>query len=182
MSNVIGISGKIGSGKDTFGKLIIKHYPQYKHKSFAEKLKFICHYLTNQPLEDMYTQEGKNKYLPEWGMTVGELQQKVGTEAMRDGVHPDTWVLALSCDYGKDDHWIFTDLRFPNEAQWIRSMGGLLVRMEGDPAGVRANSKRDQTHYSEVALDDWPDWDLVVPNSPGMLESGELESYVLRLF
>ena len=38
---IIGISGKIGSGKDTLADMIIKYDSQFTKKSFAYKLKMI---------------------------------------------------------------------------------------------------------------------------------------------
>lgn len=173
---IIGISGKIGSGKDTLANIIMTKYPLrvgegIVKKSYAEKLKYISAYLTGIEEELTQTQEGKNTYLKEWGMTVGEFLQKMGTEGMRQGVHPNGWVLSLYADYRVEDKrtWVITDVRFKNEAQAIRDRYGILIRIEGDPAKIRENSKRDLTHLSETDLDDWKDWDVIMDNK-GSLE------------
>jgi len=161
---LIGISGKIGSGKDTFAKYLIEKNPKYETKSFAYKLKFICAFLTGTTINEQLSQIGKNVYLEEWSMTIGEMQQKVGTEAMRDQLHKDAWVIALYADYKESSNWIVTDLRFPNEAQSIIDKGGILIRIEGDPANVRKNSERDLNHPSETSLDNWEAWDYKFTN------------------
>jgi hypothetical protein len=90
--------------------------------------------------------------------TVRELLQKVGTDAMRDVIHPDVWVNALMKDYKsiihlKDDapftchhgltpefkekyvefieypNWLVTDVRFPNEAKGIKDRQGIVIRV-----------------------------------------------------
>ena len=121
--NLIGISGKIGAGKDTVGKIIqdltaVKtSYGTtnvFEIKKFAGKLKQIVSLLTGIPVGDLEKQEVKDMKLgSEWnysgydftGMpvvgsyTVRELLQQTGTEAMRDQIHENVWVNALFADY-----------------------------------------------------------------------------------
>lgn len=168
---IIGIHGKIGSGKDTLADYIIDKDSSFKKKSFAFKLKYMTSFLTGVDLKDCFTQEGKNIFMPEWGMTIGEFQQKLGTEGMRKGVHENGWVLSLFSEYDSDNYlenWIITDVRFPNEAQAILDRNGVLIKLEGDPASIRANSKRDMNHPSETSLDDWDKWDYVYTNNKSL--------------
>lgn len=179
---IIGIHGKIGSGKDTLADYIVQNNDSFKKKSFAFKLKYMTSFLTGIELEDCFTQEGKNTYMPEWGMTVGEFQQKLGTEGMRKGVHENGWVLALFSEYNPDNYeenWIVTDVRFPNEAQAILDRGGILVKLEGDPAKIRANSSRDMNHPSETSLDDWKKWNYVYTNDGSLEDLYEFGNQVL---
>lgn len=163
---LIGISGKIGSGKSTAASLLCSKLLKYKLKNFADNLKVVSSFLLYKEIKDMYTEEGKNTYLPDWEMTIGEFQQKLGTEGMRNGVHKNGWVISLLSQYNdKKDNWIIADLRFPNEAQAIRDRKGILIRMVGDPANARKNSKRDQSHESEIALDKWKNWDYTIINA-----------------
>lgn len=134
---VIGINGKISSGKDTVGKIIqylvanenlpkdmhyqsleeldhaVEAYSNFEIKKFAGKLKTIASMLTGIPVEKFEDQEFKKTNLPEhWNtlqqsgrnkvslpMTVRELLQKLGTEAMRQGLHTNVWCNALFSDY-----------------------------------------------------------------------------------
>lgn len=163
---LVGISGKIGSGKDTLADIFCELDPNLQKKAFAAKLKNITQILTGRSWADVATQEGKNIYLFHWGMTIGEFLQKLGTEAIRERIHPNAWVLALFADYKQGtSKWVITDVRFKNEAQAIKDKGGILIRLEGDPAKIRENSKRDPTHPSEVDLDDWKDWDFIFHNT-----------------
>jgi hypothetical protein len=189
---IIGISGRMGSGKNTVGDIIEKicltnEGPVFEQKSFAGKLKQIASLLTGIPVEKFEDQEFKKTLLsPEWGtihtnplnsipvfedvrflhmMSVRELLQKLGTEAMRDGLHENVWVNALFADYkskrellqadgtwiesdtGEVDFavsikypkWIITDMRFPNEMDAIKEKGGITIRV------VRNNN----TKYSD---------------------------------
>jgi hypothetical protein len=184
---IIGISGKIGSGKDTLAQLLLKECEKYFHelkveqKSYAYKLKYITSFLTGTTLEENFDREGKNKFLPEWGMTIGEIQQRLGTEGVRKGVHEEGWVLALFADYKPSEHlWIVSDVRFKNEAEAVKSRGGFLIRLEGDPVGARANSKRDHSHPSETDLDNYNGFDIIYDNSKGIKELERLASEIAK--
>ena len=117
---IIAISGRIGSGKDTVGK-IIQHLTSewadeefqdtdmldvrsnWKIKKFAGKLKQIASILTGIPAENFEDQEFKKLDMsPEWGMTYREFFQNLGTEAMRDGLHANVWMNALFADYKEE--------------------------------------------------------------------------------
>lgn len=201
--SIIGISGRINSGKDTVGRIIqyldaksknerekeiapklflpdveyptfedwckprlhesgydIGHLSMYKiHsnswviKKFAGKLKQIATILTGIPIEKFEDQEFKKTEMSEeWSingipMTVRKFLQKLGTDAVRDGLHNNTWVNALFTDY-KDDNWIITDLRFPNEFAVLKRKDALLIRV------VRPGLKYAD-HISETALDSY---------------------------
>jgi len=64
--DIIGISGKIGSGKDTFASMF-RHHSEYSWeiKKFAYKLKQIVSLLTNIPIEELEKEEVKNAPLNE---------------------------------------------------------------------------------------------------------------------
>lgn len=157
---IIAISGKANVGKDSFADMIIRILPTFKKQAFAGKLKHVSSILTGWP--DQYTREGKAHYLPEWKMTVGEFQQKLGTDAIRNGLRDDAWIIALFSDYEDGDNWIISDLRFPNEALAVRERGGVLVRINRK---IEDDCGRDNQHSSETALDEWGDWDFVIDNN-----------------
>ena len=194
---IIGINGKINSGKDTVGKIIqylhchntgkitiedvvsnpehewwLEEQSMFEIKKFAGKLKQIGSLLTGIPVEKFEDQEFKK--LPmglEWEMTYREFLQKLGTEAMRDGLHTNVWVNALFADYirnddkliriteenleewqeGKYPNWIITDMRFPNEMEAVEEREGITIKV------IRNNGTRAidiNPHASETALDD----------------------------
>lgn len=82
-------------------------------------------------------------------MSVRELLQKLGTEAMRDGLHENVWVNALFADYTLNQvwktarelnsevassveeypNWIITDMRFPNEMEAVKERNGITIRV-----------------------------------------------------
>jgi len=182
---IISISGKIGTGKDTVADIIqsITPYYNWEVKKFAGKLKVIAEILTGIPTRQFEDQEFKNQDMPlEWGMTYRDLLQKLGTDAMRNGLHKNVWVNALMADYkgqqnvdGSFSHpnWLITDTRFPNELEAAKTHNGIVikvVRESGNTIGT--------THASETALDDYTKWDYVVDNN-GSFE--ELKTQVFSI-
>ena len=196
MTKLVGISGKIGSGKDTFAEIIrlicsapyltdqtIEHYlknpnsglikTEWSIKKFAGKLKEVASLLTGIPVYKFEDQEFKKTNLPEeWNvwypnqdrsepMTVRELLQKLGTEAMRNGLHTNAWVNATFANFSYYSKWLITDVRFPNEAAAIIEKGGILVRLQ------RNSDTGD--HPSETALDDY-DFKIVIENTGTLSE------------
>lgn len=204
---IIGVSGRIGSGKDTVGSIIqyltygadkanisyddwngqpvwgTKNNPFHKStweiKKYAGKLKQMASLLTGIPVEDFEDQEFKKSYLgAEWGtvksnplnavpvfadvsfnelMSVRELLQKLGTEAIRDGLHPNAWVNALMCEYKRPkmseynpSNWIITDVRFPNELEAIEDVKGLTLKVIRP---VKKSKTTARLHPSETSLD-----------------------------
>lgn len=171
---IIGISGRIGSGKDTLAKFIQALDSSWEVKKFAGKLKQIASLLTGVPVKAFESQSFKKEIMPAvWGgMTYREFLQKLGTDAIRDGLHTNTWVNALFADYkliprGGDDqpapfvsypNWLITDVRFPNEAEAVKKYGGIMVRLKRNELPAAG------LHPSETALDDYP-FDLVIDNN-----------------
>lgn len=172
---IIGIHGYSGSGKDTVGKMIAEYAPsqQWQIKKFAGKLKDVASMLTGIPVEKFEDQEFKKTNLgKEWSyqvdqfntptqMTVRELLQKLGTEAMREGLHTNTWVNALMADYTPSSNWLVTDCRFPNEADAIKKAGGLVIHVERTGVGPIND------HPSETGLDGYP-YDYFILNHGDM--------------
>lgn len=138
-----------------------KVYNTYETKADAQN--FI--YATVKKFPEYYTKD--SFYIDEQPMTVREFLQKLGTDALRRGLHTNTWVNALMADYeGLYDidtdrttwpNWIITDTRFPNEAQAIKNADGIIIRVD------RPGIKPINNHPSEVGLDDW-DFDYKIAN------------------
>lgn len=82
------------------------------------------------------------KFIQKYRMTVRDLLQQVGTNALRHVVHPNIWLNALFSDYKVKNYvpnktyseldlpnWIITDCRFPNEADISLQKDAVLIRV-----------------------------------------------------
>ncbi len=129
--NLIGLIGRAGSGKDTVYSMINRYVDKpYENKKFASSLKVIAGMLLKVHPDKFEDRNFKNARLDNYGgMTVREFLQKLGTDAVRDNLHVDTWVNSAFSDYTPDKRWVFTDCRMLNEAARIKAEGGKLVRI-----------------------------------------------------
>jgi hypothetical protein len=158
--------------KDTIADIIMQYTPYHRWqvKKFAGKLKDIAEILTGVPKINFEDQEFKQQDMgPEWGMTYRDLLQKLGTEAMRSGLHKNVWVNALFADYQfnieEDEqipYWIITDSRFPNELAAVKKHNGITIKVIRDSGNTIGT-----IHTSETALDDYTEWDYVINNNGG---------------
>ena len=224
--NLIGISGNIGSGKDTVAKIIqilcnkdddwfhknpvealltwngnYDAISDWENKKFAGKLKQIASILTGISIRQFEDQEFKKTFLSEeWDrvytkvlsdeeytvqMTVREFLQRLGTDALRDNVHPDIWVNSLFVDFKppkmseyNPSNWIISDLRFPNEAQAIKDKGGICIRVI---RGVEKAPNPDLYHVSETSLDDYS-FDFIIYNNNSIEDLIEEVRKMLQYF
>jgi hypothetical protein len=143
---IISITGKIGSGKDTIADIIMQYTPyhDWEIKKFAGKLRDIAEILSGVPKINFEDQEFKKQDMgPNWGMTYRDLLQRLGTEAMRNGLHENVWVNALFADYyfniEEDEqmpNWLITDCRFPNELEAVKAHKGITIKVIRD-SGIR---------------------------------------------
>lgn len=178
MIQLIGLAGRRGSGKDTVAQLIQQLQPQraWQIRSFGDAIKGVCAVLSGESTAPYYTQPGKAALVPTYGLTRGELLQQVGA-ALRAWRGP-VWIEALLAGLPPNAPVIVADLRFPDEAEALRSRGGLIWRIEGDPLRQRGDGTRDDNHPSETSLDDYPHYHAVLRNE-GSLE--ELRAQVQGL-
>lgn len=84
---------------------MLEEQSEWEIKKYAGKLKEIASLLTGIPVQKFEDQEFKNTYLgSEWRvhglpMKVREFLQYLGTNALRECLHQNTWVNALFADY-----------------------------------------------------------------------------------
>jgi hypothetical protein len=85
------------------------------------------------------------------------LLQLVGTEIFRDRVNVDHWIRTLSLEIQEDDPPIalITDVRYPNEKEWIEASGGFVVKVIRlwHNGTVYRDTSRSGKHRSETALE-----------------------------
>ena len=175
---IIGISGKAGSGKDTAAKMLevlyanpnisYEDFANRKYKNFADIQ--IMHFadILKETVQALFgigewetgTQEGKKVTISWIGKTVRELLQEVG-QGLRDAIDPNLWIKALFANTEDWSNYIIADVRYPNELEAIKERDGVLIRIDRNGAGAG-------NHSSEIALDDYNDWDVHIENNDSL--------------
>jgi hypothetical protein len=142
----------------------VNNHSIYEKHAFADNLKACASIVLGEPVEYFELEFFKNSFtaIPisnQEGepMTNREFLQILGTEIGRN-IDKDIWVKSLFREYNKDLDWIIPDVRFVNEAEAIKSRGGILIKVERD-TGYTDN------HASEHALDNYTNFDYVIQNN-----------------
>ncbi len=164
---IIGLAGSAGSGKDTVAVMILDQVSGAS-LAFADPLREAARAIFGLTELQMTDRVLKEQVVPYWGLSPRQILQRLGTECVREQFGYDTWLkrARLRLEALQDSSAgvaVFTDVRFPNEAQWVRDQGGVVVRIHRGRIDVVA------AHASEQAL---PDGlvDFELSNSAGLVE------------
>lgn len=155
----IGFTGPAGVGKDTVGAVLVEQYG-FRRMAFADKVKELAQLL--DPVIDLWPEVGHRRLsdlIAERGLAevkkipdVRQTYQRIGTELGRH-LDPDIWIKQIEAT--PDEDVVFTDVRFPNEVDFIQTNGGLVVRLYRDRAGLdgelAAHSSENQQLFVDLA-------------------------------
>lgn len=131
--NVIGIAGYARAGKDTACSIAIDFLKENginaKHYSFAEQLKKeVAPFLLGVCGVDVWTQDTELK------KDIRDFLVWYGTTFWRKR-DPQRWIRGVDAQLKSDgnvvDVAIISDVRYPNEAEWVHSWGGYLIHVSG---------------------------------------------------
>lgn len=141
---LIGLIGYKQSGKDTFADYLVCHH-NFKKEAFAEPVKEVCRIMFHLKYEQMNDPILKETIDERWGISPRQMMQKVGTDTIRHAWGDDFWIKNMGMRVGNhnDNSIVVSDVRFPNEAQWVKDNGGVLIR-------IMDSREHSDTHSSET--------------------------------
>ena len=191
---LIGLAGLARSGKDTFAEYLVtllerKGIPVETY-AFADPLKRAASEMFGIPVEIFYGGDERELVNKDWGISPRVMLQKLGTEGGRNLFRQDIWTKRAEVQYNKqnipirflgfsqpasieDIPFVVTDVRFEDEAQWIRDNGGTVLHIVRDAGKVEVIK-----HSSENGVK-WKEGDLTIYNTLGLKELiSEAELYL----
>jgi hypothetical protein len=167
---LIGLGHRARQGKDVVCSTLLElSQGKAKRYSFAEELKRYCaeHHdalIQKYPHLDLTKKKDDEIY----GYV--DVLQYVGTEVFRKD-DPYYWVnkLKTRIEQEQPELAIIPDVRFPEEAAYVKEQDGALVKVvritaEGVPY---IDPNRDPKHPSECALDNYQGWDFIIMAADG---------------
>lgn len=182
MTQIIGMVGFIGSGKDTVAKHIAEHRNVEQH-SFAAPLKDAVSVIFGWPrhlLEGDTAESRDFRETPDmfWSrkldipnFTPRLALQLIGTDVLRNHFHSDIWVNCLEyrvlAAMRGGNTVIVSDARFQNELSLIKQMGGKIIWVrrgelpEWYDLAAKANTGHEAsrhimtTKYSDIHESEW---------------------------
>jgi hypothetical protein len=168
---IIGLVGYIGSGKGTVRDILVRSHG-YHGFAFADALKDATAQIFLWPRGLLEGDSNVSRSFRErvdvwWSNKLGYevtprlILQKMGTEACREGIADNIWIAALEKRILGYDDVVISDVRFPNEIDFIRSAGGVIIRVK---RGVDPTPEElSKLHVSETAWNSY-DPDFVIHN------------------
>ena len=150
---IIGFTGLKQSGKDTAVAILRKEYGYSGVQSyaFAEPIYEMLGALLGE-LPMLGSGEGdKNAVVEPYNVTLRHMLQTLGTEWGRKCIHPDMWTLRGE-EILKDTTkfvpylsiFVFSDVRFDNEAEMIKANGGHIIRIRRPTIVPKARTFRER--------------------------------------
>lgn len=171
MKYIIGLSGKIGSGKNYIAEKILYNMLTKRGKNvsiiaFGDYLKMMCYTYDNIPYEKLFINKDED---------TRKILQTRGTDARKSD--DNVFIKMLECNMKilfdrNTDVIIVTDVRFNNEVDFLKSKNSILIRINAinrtinkmrDECGTE-NTLSISTHKSETELDNYNGFDYIINN------------------
>lgn len=161
INKLIGVSGFARSGKDTFYERCALALNCFGVKSirfsFADALKSEVDSLLMEHVGiSAFTEKDSDKEI------IRPLLVTYGTDIRRK-LNPDCWIESISKkveDYLSQGYFVFiTDVRFLNEAEWVKSQSGYLFNINREGVGAANKDEKLQLKLFKHLIDykvTWP--------------------------
>ena len=160
---LVGITGKAGAGKDTLASFLLEAHMDEsrigKQIAFADPVKKATAEMYGIPLNNLYDRELKETVDAFWGISPRQMAQLVGTDMARNVFDDQIWIKRAQKEIKnneKADLFVITDVRFENEAEFIRESGGYLIHIKrpDDEGSVTGSDHESENGVSLVEGND----------------------------
>lgn len=160
---LIGLTGYAGAGKDTVRSLLEQDH-DLDGIAFADPVRDMLGALLDSmeiPRDWMIERELKEREIPGLGLSYRHMAQTLATEwgrSLKSGLWLDIAATKISaCNQYGNPGVVISDVRFANEADWIKAQGGLIWKI------IRPDIEPVREHVSEALVESLP-YDYVIDN------------------
>jgi len=185
---IIGIIGNEGVGKNYIAEKVLPEILPIKNTvvlAFADHFKVDAITKYGADINKVY---GKKDY------DTRKMLQETGTENGRNKYGKDIWIRTIetwiNVLYSRGtQRFIICDVRFQNEAEFIKKMNGTLIKVEAHErhiARLNQESNQDdkqmnsiQQHESEKGINTIKNYDILVFNNPADNVTEQLKKHLL---
>lgn len=157
---VVGLTGFAGSGKDTAaGGLVAAGFHRMAFADGVRELALALDpWIASQGLSPVPLRLSLLVAKRGWHWVKGcpevrETLQNIG-KGVRDIVGAHAWINALDCRWSRAGlpDTVITDVRYPNEAAWVRRWGGVVIRVDRPGVGP-VNGHESETLVGAIEVD-----------------------------
>ena len=154
---LIGLTGRAGTGKDTIADFLVETHGFVK-LAFADPIKDGIKAMLGLSGDDITNSANKEDKVDWLGCSPRHAMQTLGTDWGRDMIHPNLWLNITARRVHKimampAMHHIagivISDVRFENEADWVRAHGGQVWHVRRAACGLAGATA---THISEQTI------------------------------
>jgi hypothetical protein len=185
---IYGFIGNMGVGKDYIGKLFIENKNDNKPfliMAFADHFKIHAISFENLEFDKVYGQKD---------FQTRKRLQEIGTELGRDKYGDDIWCNVLNnwikvYSLRGIKRFIITDVRFENEANFIKSLGGKIIKIEALDRNLKRLEQESngdlqilemlRNHRSEIFIKEYKNYDYLIDNS--ISNQNNIEKYIKEI-
>ena len=126
--------------------LVRRH--NYVKYGFADPIKRGLNATFGWDMRHWLEREWKETADPQLGFSPRKAAQTFGTEWGRQMLRDDIWILLADMFYSALDDcgaagMVISDLRYDNEAKWVKKVGGLVIQLNRQTEGVRPHSSEE---------------------------------------
>lgn len=151
---LIGLTGRKGAGKDTAAAHLVRAHG-FRQIALADPIRDGIKAMLGLDDDTLNARALKEIAIDWLGASPRHLMQTLGTEWGRHHVADDLWLRIASRrldqirkeSAGMPQRVVVSDIRFENEAEWIREQGGIVVHIRRQEAETMADG-----HASEAGV------------------------------